>query len=52
MGERGGGDVSCVPLIRARRRVSVPSESNVVVGRARDVAVYDAGGSYAVKPTQ
>ena len=42
------GDVICVLLIRARRRMSVPSEGNVVAGRARYVAVYDAGGSYAV----
>ena len=46
-----GGDVSCVLLLRAGRRVSAPSECNVVAGRAGDVAVYDAGGSYAVDRT-
>ena len=44
-----GGDVSGLLLIRARRRVPVPS-CNAVAGRARDVAdyIYDAGGSNAV----
>ena len=35
-----GGDVSCVRLLLARRRGSVPSVCNVVAERSGHVAVY------------